>query len=189
MSLFTGAALIGAALASTAGGIAAAKMTSGASKDASKAQADAAQQALDFTKEQKAKQEAAYAPFGALGQQAATMLPGLARQAPTQGPPAPYTTQPQATRPMPPPPSIPQGMPPTASQGAPLSAVGQTTMPMPTAAPLPAQAVPAGAGQPPTGQMVTLRSPDGDVKQFPPEIANKILQMRDKFGRVATRLN
>lgn len=140
MSLFTGAAILGSALAAAGGSVAAAKMTSGASQNASDKSAAAAQEALDFTKGQKAKQEAAYAPFGALGQQAAGMLPGLARQAPSVGPPAAFTTQPRATAPMP--------------QGAPLSQMGG----------------PVGTGQqglPQAGPMVLLQAPDGSQKSVP----------------------
>jgi hypothetical protein len=164
MSLFTGAALIGYGLATAGGTALAAKMSSGAAKDAAKMQSDAAQEALDFTKAQKAKQEAAYAPFGALGQQAVGVLPGIARQAPTMGAPAPYTTQPAATRPM------PSGMP----QGAPLSAMGSPGAMAPqmggVAAPGAAQGVPA---QP--DAMVLLQAPDGSQKRVPAAQADQFI--------------
>ncbi len=124
----------------------AAKASSSSAKHAADTQAAAAQDALDFTKAQKAKQEAAYAPFGALGQQAVGMLPGLARQAPVGGPPAPYTTQPRATAPM----------PQVNAQGAPMSMMGGP-QPMP-------QGMPAQMPQQP---MVTLAAPDGSQKQVP----------------------
>lgn len=148
MSLFTGGIALAAGLAGAgagaAGSIYAANKNSGAAEHGADLQAKAAQDALDFTKAQKAKQETAYAPFGALGQQAAGMLPGLARQAPTTGPPAPFTTQPRATAPMP--------------QGAPLSQMG---------APQPPLSQPFGGGMSQTGQMVLLEAPDGSRKSVP----------------------
>ncbi len=147
MSLFTGAiaTAIGLGLGAT-GQVIGAK----AANHAADTQAKAAQEALDFAKAQKAKQEAAYAPFGALGQQAVGMLPGLARQAPTQGPPAPYTTQPRATAPM-----------PQQPQGAPMSMMGGV------GAMAPAMGGQMAPGQPMQQPMVTLAAPDGSQKQVP----------------------
>ncbi len=105
MSLFTGGIALATALAGagTAGafGLAGASKSAGAAEHAADLQAKATQEALDFTKAQKAKQEAAAAPYLSLGQMATQNLPGAVRPMPTQGPPSPYTTQPQATRPMP----------------------------------------------------------------------------------------
>ena len=99
MSLFTGGALIGAALAAGGASVAASKIASNASKNASNQAAAGTQAALDFTKDQKAKQEAAAAPYLSLGQMAASRLPGAVRPMPMGGPPMPYTTQSAATRP------------------------------------------------------------------------------------------
>ncbi len=152
MSLFTGAIASGLIGAAVSGGAAlgSAALQSHAAGKAADAQTKAAQEALDFAKAQKAKQEAAYAPFGALGQQAVGMLPGLARQAPVGGPPAPYTTQPRATAPM----------PQVNAQGAPMSMMGGA-----------GAMAPAMGGQMAPGQMqqpmVTLAAPDGSQKQVP----------------------
>lgn len=150
MSLFTGAAVLAGVLAgagaTTAATVYAAKKSSDAAEHGADTQAAAAQEALDFAKGQKAKQETAYAPFGALGQQAAGMLPGLARQAPTSGPPAAYTTQPRATAPMP--------------QSAPLSQLGG---PIGTGQ----QGLPTMMPTSQAGPMVRLMAPDGSQRSVP----------------------
>ncbi len=164
MSLFTGGIAAGLALAGVgakaATDLAGASKTAGAAEHGADLQAKAAQEALDFTKAQKAKQEAAYVPFGALGQQAALALPGLARQTPSVGAPAPYTTQPRATMP--------------AQQGAPLSLMGQPQggPQMPAVQPNRSM-MPQGQ---PSGQMVTLQAPDGTTQAVPVEKAQFYLQ-------------
>lgn len=171
MSLFTGAALLGAGIAAATGGIAAAKMTSGASTNAADLQAKAAQDALDFTKAQKAKQEAAWQPFANVSGQAATVLPGLVRPNPTGGPPPAYAG----------PPPLPYmgapggGQPPAAPQGAPLNAMGQ---PPPMAAPsaMTPPGAPNAAGGAPQGQMVMLQAPDGSTKSVPAAQAQFYIQ-------------
>lgn len=143
MSLFTGAVGLASLLGPVIGGAVGAKVTSNASEHAADTQAKAAQEALDFTKAQKAKQEAAYAPYAAVGQQAASTLSGLVRPAPMGGPPAPYASQPM------------QG-------GSPLSMMGQGMMQGPSS---PTMQQPAGATA--HGAMVMLQAPDGTQKQVP----------------------
>lgn len=72
-----------------------------ASENAAALQAQGIQQALDFTKAQKAKQEAAANPYLSLGGMAVGQLPQIAARAPMGGPPAPYGApqQPMAMQP------------------------------------------------------------------------------------------
>ncbi len=150
MSLFSGGIAAALGLAATVGA-----QTIGASKQASSAehgadlQAKAAEEALAFTKAQKAKQEAAFAPYQNLSQMA-LQNPLPARAVPG-GAPAPFTTQPRATMP-----AQPQGMP--------LSQMGQSPLPM---APQvqPARSLGAPASSP--DAMVMLQAPDGSQKQVP----------------------
>ncbi len=150
MSLFTGAAIIGAALAAgTATTVAAHEAASGA-EGAANINASAAQQALDFTKAQKAKQEAAYAPYAAVGQQAISQLPGAVRPMPTQGPPGAYA-----------------GPPPLAYMGQ-GGRPGPATYAPPQNAPLSQIGAPmAGGTTAPGGTMVLLQAPDGSQRSVP----------------------
>ncbi len=147
MSLFTGAAAAALTAGITGGSqVAGAALGAHGQGKAADEAAKGAQAALDFTKEQKAKQEAAYAPFASLGAQAAGQLPSIARQNPTMGPPAPYSTQPRATMPM---------------QAAPLGQIGQNpTMPPPMSQP---------------GQTVLLQAPDGSRKAVPANVADQLI--------------
>lgn len=164
MSLFTGAlalaAVVGAATATTA----AAKINSGASESNAATQANAAQQALDFTKAQKAKQEAAYAPFQSISQQALGAPPP--QRIVPNAPPAPYSSQPNATMPM----GQPSG--PTYGGGG-----GSTLMGMsqPQAAPMPTAQLPQAPGAPQAqaadGPLVLLQAPDGSQKRVPASMA------------------
>ncbi len=151
MSLFTGGILLASALAAagTKGAFdaAGASKTANASKHGADLQAQGADRAETFLEGQKAKQEAAWAPYQQVSQQAVGMLPSLARQAPQMGAPAPYTTQPRATMPM-------QGA------GTPLSGMGQ---PMPAVAAQSGGTVAGGQTQP----MVLLQAPDGSKKSVP----------------------
>ncbi len=150
MSLFTGG--IAAALALAGTGAAAAVQAHGANVAADAAthgadlQSKAAQEALDYAKGQKAKQEAAWAPYAAASQNAVGQLAGATRTNPGA-----YTGQPFG---------IPQGQP---QQGSTLMNMGNMQPPMPMAG--------GGAGMPPQtpqgGQMVTLQAPDGTSKQMP----------------------
>lgn len=147
MSLFTGAAAAALTAAITGGSqVAGAALNSHGQGKAADEAAKGAADALAFTKEQKAKQEAAYAPFAALGAQGAAMLPSVTRGMPTQGPPAPYSSQPRATMPM---------------QGGPLSQMGANQSMAP-------QVQPSG--------MVLLQAPDGTQKQVPANVADKFIQ-------------
>lgn len=119
-----------------------AKKQAEAQTHAADLQAKAAQEALDYTKGQKKLQESAWAPYGAVGSQAASTLPSMIRQSPQMGAPAPYTTQPRATMPM-------------QAASSPLGAMGQAPMPQ----------VPQG------GQMVMLQAPDGTQKSVPQDQA------------------
>ena len=172
------ASLIGTGV-NALGSIFGAKTQANANEQASQLQAQTAQQALDWVKSQKAAQTTAWQPYQAIGQTALSNLPGLARQAPTQGPPAPYSTQPNATNPAP-------GYNPVT-----LSTIGQTATPPPStttsAGPsqpsnttqssaaamsaLPSvlsQAMPSGtASTGATGPMVLLEAPDGTRKSVP----------------------
>ncbi len=150
MSLFTGAIATALALgASTAGQLVSAHMNSNAAENSTKAQTDAADKALAYTQGQKAKQEAAWAPYAALSANAVGQLPGA-----TRGPAGP------------PPPSFgaayqpPQGQP---QRGSTLMNMGSMQPPMPMAG--------GGAGvpQPPQqgAQMVMLQAPDGSQKSVP----------------------
>ncbi len=169
MSLFTGAAILGAALAGGAATTIAAHENAGAAKTAANDQATAAQNALAFTQSQKAKQEAAAAPYLSLGQMATANLPGAVRPQPAYGAPAPYTTQPNATRP---------AMSPAAM---PLSAMGAATSGMPPPFP---NGQTGQQGQPPVmgaspqmnAPMVTLQAPDGSTKQVPQSQAQFYVQ-------------
>ncbi len=169
MSLFTGAALIGAALATTGGAVAAAKMGSSATKDAANLQADAAQQALDFTKQQKAAQEAHAAPYLALGGQAVANLPGAVRPTPTGGPPMPYGVAPG---------SMPQGQQTgysNASMMAPRPAYGNSS-----------GSSLANMGGPPMASagVVTLQAPDGSTRQVPAAQATQLMQQYPVLKKV-----
>lgn len=135
--------------------LAGAKDQADAMKQASQLQAQAAQAALQFTEQKQAQAEQQAAPYLALGQQAVTQLPSIARQAPTYGAPAPYTTQPMATAPM------------TGSykpQPTSLAGMAQPIMsgPMQTR-PVTAQQVQGGGGA------VLMQGPDGSTKQVPAE--------------------
>ncbi len=149
MSLFTGAIALSTALAAagTKGAFDAvgASKAANASEYGAQLQAQATQNALDFTKAQKAKQEAAYAPYGAIGQQAVSALPGAIRPNPTQGPPPTYS-----------------GPPPLAYMGQ-GGQPGPATYQPPSNAPLSQ----IGAPQQASGPMVTLQAPDGSQKQVP----------------------
>jgi hypothetical protein len=150
MSLFTGGIATALGLAATIGG-----QTIGASKQASAAehgadlQAKAAAEALAFAKDQKAKQETAFAPYQSISQQA-LQNPLAARPVPG-GPPMPFTTQPRATMPAQP-------------QGAPLSMMGQSG-PQMTPQVQPVQSLGAPAASP--DAMVMLQAPDGSQKRVP----------------------
>ncbi len=137
MSLFTGAALLGTALAAAGGSVAAAKLNSGAAQNAADKQAAAAQEALDFTKGQKAKQEAAYAPFQQISQNA------LANPVAARG-------------------SIGGPLSAMGSQQPPSSMSAQSGPMMPQA---PTPQMPQGQGN--GAGMVLLQAPDGSQKQVP----------------------
>ena len=138
-----------------------AKQQAAAQTHAADLQAQAAQNALDYTKSVKAAQTAAAAPYQALGTQATGMLPGAVRPTPLGAGPTPYSTRPN------------NGV--AAPQGAPLSQIGQPAT-TPTVAP-----PQAAAG----GPMVTLQAPDGQTKQFSQADAQRILQIKDAQGRSA----
>ena len=140
--------------------LAGAKDQADAAKQAAQLQATAAQNALDWTKQQKAAQLAAYAPYSAVGQQAVAQLPGAVRPMPAGGPPPAYS-----------------GPPPLAYMGqggqsgpatyqppsnAPLSQIGAPQQAIP-----PTAAAPVAPGTPAGGAMVTLQAPDGTTKQVP----------------------
>lgn len=157
MSLFTGGLALATAIGAGTATVVGEKLKANAAQHGSDTQAAAAQEALDFTKAQKAKQEAAYAPYAAVGQQAASTLPGLVRPAPVGGPPLPFASQPRPSGP--------------SMQGSPLSMMGQG-MPNQTIGgglSWAAGGTPAPSGQPaPQGaQMVLLQAPDGTQKQVP----------------------
>lgn len=140
MSVATSTAIAIAAGVGGAASVTSAAMQSRAAGHAADIQGKAAEEALAFTKEQKAKQEAAAAPYLALGGMAAGRLPGVVRPMPAYGAPAPYTTQPQATSPVQP-------------AGQPMAALGQPG---------------AGMGglvmvQAPTGE--TMRLPQAQAQQ------------------------
>ncbi len=153
MSLFTGAAALGAALAAGGAGVAAAKINSGTAQNSANIQSAAAQEALDFAKAQKAKQEAAWAPYAALSANAASQLPAYSRG--QSGPPPPTMGQPY--------------QPP---QGSTMMNMGTMQPPMPMAG--------GGQGMPPQtpqgGQMVTLQAPDGTQKAVPASQAQFYIQ-------------
>lgn len=145
MSLFTGAIATALGLgANTIGQIVSAKTNAGAAETSAKAQTDAADKALAYAQGQKAKQEAAWAPYQAVSANAIGQLAGATRQSPGA-----YTGQPF---------SVPQGQP---QQGSTLSNMGAQPMPM------------AGGGQgmpqmpQQASQMVTLQAPDGTSKAVP----------------------
>lgn len=140
MSVSTTAAIISALAAAGETGYAAYESSS-AQKDAANTALQGTQAGLDFLKAQKAKQEAAAAPYLALGQQATSMLPSAVRPSPVGGPPMPYTTQPRATMP-----SLPMS--------------GFSAPQMPQNAPLAA-----------SSGLVTLQAPDGSTRQVPQEQA------------------
>lgn len=94
-----------------------AKKQADAAKKAAELQAAAAKEALDYTKGVHNAQVAAFQPYQNVSNQALSALPGAVRGTPLAGPPAPYTTQSAATRPM----------------ASPLSAMGQPAMQAPTA--------------------------------------------------------
>jgi len=99
MSLFTGGVALASALG--AGGLSlwGSKKAADAYEHGGDVQAEAALRAQKFLEGQKAKQEAAAAPYLSLGGMAAQRLPGFASQGPVQGPPTAYSTQPGATMP------------------------------------------------------------------------------------------
>lgn len=158
MSLFTGAAAAALGAGIMAGGTtAAAALQSHAAGSAADLQAKAAEDALAFTKQKQAEQQAAFTPYQNLGAQAVGNLPSMARPMPLQWPPAPYTTQPGATRP---------AMPTTLSgMGQPLLRSGPG--PMVNTQPV-GQPVTNSPQQP---QMVTLQAPDGTQKSVPADQA------------------
>ncbi len=130
--------------------LAGAKDQADAAKQAAQLQATAAQNALDWTKQQKTAQIAAYAPYAAVGQQAVSQLPGTVRPMPAGGPPPAYS-----------------GPPPLAYMGQ-NGQPGPATYTPPPSAPLSQIGAPQQASQPaaaPTGAMVTLQAPDGSTKQ------------------------
>lgn len=171
MCVATSTAISIATLGATAGAsIYGATKSAGASTHAADIESAAAQQALDFTKAQKAKQEAAYAPYAAAGAQAASSLPGMVRPMPTGGPPAPYTSQFTATAPA----------RPLSAMGAAPAAVGPPPGMMPPAQgmapagpPQPGGVAPPAVGQ---GQMVTMQAPDGTTRPIPKEQVQFYLQ-------------
>lgn len=119
----------------------------------SKKQAEAAEDALNFAKQQKAQQATAAAPYLSLGQMAVGRLPNLAASGPTMGPPRPFSTQPNATA------------------GAPLGQMGQPTAP--TQPPM------GVAGQPPA--MVMVQAPTGETRQVPYAQAQQFVQRGAKI--------
>jgi len=149
-----------------AGTVSAAKMSSNASKNASKAQAAAGDQAIAFQREQYAQSREDFKPYaaaggaalGRMGAQGGTPVQGF-----RQGPPAQL--------------GMPQlGSPTPAGQSGPAPA-GQM---MPTMQPQPmgpgrqlsAQGAPQAAG----GALWTIQAPDGATKQLPPEQAQQFIQ-------------
>lgn len=135
MSLFTGGVALASALGGSGLGLWGASKQASSAERGAELQAQATKEALDFTKAQKAKQEAAAAPYLSLGGMAAGRLPGVVRQSPQGGPPLPYTTQAQATAPQGP---QMMGAQPMGQMGAPMAggtpgmAAGLVTVQAPT---------------------------------------------------------
>jgi hypothetical protein len=161
MSAISGAA-IAAILATEAGAtVGSALISANAAKSASQTTAGTAQASLDFLKAQKAKQEAAAAPYLALGNFATTQLPFLAARSPFQTGAATGAAPPMSAGPAPaapgPLPGVPTG-PSAQMLSAPQPPAGGT-------APL-AQ---LNAPSPTTGATITLRAPDGSTRNFHPD--------------------
>lgn len=156
--------LIGAAV-SAAAGLGAAKMQSSAAKNAAKAQQQGTDRALQL-------QQQANQPYMDLGKQGVDRLMSM-------GAPQPYTQQFQPRG---------QQMPGQPRPQAPSNGVqafqpgGQG--PMPTLGSIgqpPPQGPPQG-GMPPQGQMVNLRAPDGSVRPFPAQDAQRIMAQAQSQG-------
>lgn len=137
-----------------------AKKQADAATHAADLQAAATQSALDFTKQQKAAQENAAAPYLAAGGNAASHLTGAIRPTPKGAPPSPYSVAPGG---------MPQGQQQTgystSSLNAPASSAAYGFAPS-SAAPMAAQPL-----APQAGQMVTLRAPDGTTKSVSAAVA------------------
>lgn len=173
MSVATSTALAIAVPAITAGGmIGKGAIDASAAKNAANIQANSTQQALDFTKAQKAAQENAAAPYLAAGGNAVSHLTGAIRPTPTGAPPSPYSVAPGA---------MPQGQQTgysTSSLNAPASSAAYGFAPS-SAAPMAAQPL-----APQAGQMVKLQSPtDGSVRSVPASIAKQYI---DRGAKVIT---
>ena len=129
-----------------------------ASESNANTQAAAAQAALDFTKAQKAKQEAAFAPYQAISQNALAAPPA---QRMVGSAPAPYSSQPNSTMPM------PNQAPPMGGGGGGSTLLGMASPQAGAqASPQPPQSQQAGSGP-----MVLLQAPDGSQKQVPAQLA------------------
>jgi hypothetical protein len=136
-----------------------AKEQADAQKQAAALQSQYAQEALDFTKGQKAKQEASAAPYLAVGQQAVGALPGAVRPMPTGAPPSPYAVAPGGS-----------------SMG---QQTGYSTLSMANAPSAYGMAPSASANGVPAGstavQMVRLQAPDGSVRQVPSNLVQPFI--------------
>lgn len=134
-----------------------AKKQADAQEKAASLQAASAQEALDFTKGQKAKQEVAAAPYLAVGQQAVANLSGAVRPGPSGPPPTPYST-------------APGGMPQGQQTGYSTLSMAQS----PSAYGF-APKVPAPAAGPAGGGMVTLQAPDGTTRSVPSNLVQSYI--------------
>lgn len=136
-----------------------------AAKTAAQLQATATQNALDYTKQKQGEQQAAFAPYQALGAQAAGTLGSIVRPNPSGGPPPAFNGAPSmgympgGSAGMPASPQMAQSQ--MAPQGVPLSAMGGQP---------PASSMPA-----PQGPTVLLQGPDGSQKRVPANVAQQYI--------------
>jgi hypothetical protein len=110
-----------------------------------KAQAEAAQKALDFEKAQKAKQEVAAAPYLALGKLATGNLPNLAAGGPTVAAPTAYGTHAFSG----------------VSSSLPMSQIARSLPPMSDTTPMSVDT------QSPQTQLVMVQAPTGETRRVP----------------------
>lgn len=136
-----------------AGSVASAKIASNAAKDAAQTQAKAGQQAL--TTQQQMYQQARQ-DFNPYQQAGAGALGRLGQRA--------------------------SAAPPAFTPGQPSNFGTMGTGQNPALQPAGATNAPHGMGQPPTGQMVTLRAPDGTTQQFPADRVQQVMQLAQSKG-------
>lgn len=177
----TTAIAIGAG-AAAAGSITAAKIGSNAASNAAATQSASADKAMGVQNQVYQDQKVAQAPYQQLGQQALGRLSGMAPSTASfnpqnyaQGAPKPQMGSMASMGQQAPPPSMPQQQ--IQPMGQPAAAAAPGLMNAATQ-----------AMQGATGPMVSLRGPDGSVKQFPAGQADQIIQAFAAKGQNVTRV-